>query len=404
MQNDVLPGGAPDADTSVYRVIADGTRPESRNHFDVFNNYDDAVTSLPLGHYTMALGHGQTDGQYARLVRFLRSDANDLADAADADQAVNAAQALNAVHEHTFGYFGAVASELDEPAGNAPTGYVCIPWADDTHRIDPDQAPGGTIGTAPERSLYQAYVQWFRAWPWLHRVMAAIRTSPRLRSAMYAFEVANLRHLLNDWNGTIDGTATFIYLSSERDLAYALRAYIRAPGRLRTFETTITAVEQARSAWAEYVVAASGANPDVELNDDHMQILAAHQGHMTARTRNQVIFSELSDGTDDPNDNDRQHLVNAEHDEDFDPVPEAIIGDGDEDELLADIGQASAALADGFGKLLLVSQVNTETDLEVAHDGWDDDSTDQAVAAAYQRLLAALPDRPLRDPADDAEE
>jgi hypothetical protein len=260
----VLPDVNNPEDLAVFRIVCAAVRPESLGHLDIMHGYDDAVFSLPLRHMTAALKRGQTRGQIGGFFAWLGTAAG-LLDQQRTTQAERdgATAAMADVRSLLFGRFGVRANM---PDGNDRTAYLLPRGVEiagevsDGALFNLQGAAGNPVAEARQDARYQSVVQWYRSWPWFYRFVMAVNFSPRLQRALYAYEVDFLLRAVESWRPRRNNEEVLVrneslwdYLTSQRDLAFALRARIRAAGRLISYAEALRDLEAARGDHAQAI-------------------------------------------------------------------------------------------------------------------------------------------------------
>ncbi|GAB3034058.1 hypothetical protein GCM10025298_23790 [Natronobiforma cellulositropha] len=384
---DVLEGDGSDAHERVYRVVADAVTPE-RTRFDAATSYDEFVSSVSLSGLEVARADDDApaaaEGQLAAFVRFLAAvDAgvDDVLLEGIDDESV---EALREIHEFAFGFFGTTASDL-ELADGERTGFLRVAGVDGLESL-----AAGDGERAEQRARYQAYAQWFRTWPWLHRFVASVRHSPRLQVALYLFEVHRLNTLLTERPLEVDGTDAWFYFDSERDLAFALSAQIEGPDRLEAFVAGFDALESARSAWrallADTLDETTGDEVDALVDglegvgtSDELEAFLDDFGLVSA-DRRAILTGDVGG----------LPLVDLpEVDLGADASADLVDAADDLNDHRSDVADAAAGLHADFGDRVGVIEADPQT-------GHGDAPTTFDLEIVYEELMAALPDRELR--------
>lgn len=233
---------------SAFRIVAGVAHVEALGHFDGSNAWDDAVYSYPLFHHTLTLSGGRP-GLMADLLNWLQNPADDLLTAvAGESEAANVEETLRNLmrveYQRAFGRFGIAPNAISRPSTAGPGGLLniaaCREITELNLNVDMTVAwqRNTDIGRR-QQALYQAYQQWFRAWPWFGRFVQTLRTSSVLRRLLYAYELQWMSDRLIQTtrrpnpNGT-GNTQIQNILTSEREIAGYLRLFVRAPAHANT--------------------------------------------------------------------------------------------------------------------------------------------------------------------------
>ncbi|WP_114751935.1 hypothetical protein [Pleomorphovibrio marinus] len=219
--NDLAPGHperpAREQALHIYKALLPTAQEESQGHFDILQSYDRAVTSLPLLHFTAGLGNfGQANGQLGGFLSFLEA-AGDLASIEfqlNDEDAIIVGRRLGAAAERLFGRFGVRAGPVNRNAVNI----------NETSRLILNGRQPPPAERADESRMW---IQWFRTWPWLHRITRAIRADADLRAAMYIYGVRRIWKLAL-WENP-NGQRRTAQHTSQRAMAVLLRQHIYMP-------------------------------------------------------------------------------------------------------------------------------------------------------------------------------
>lgn len=215
---------------AVFKAIAAFAEDETYNYFDIVNAWDDQVLSHPLCHYVLGLGtHAEKNGEWPGFLAYLHHVDDALYRRYYARNGVWFSRVYGQSQPETNANGEQVIHQKEAYTwrSNAThTGHVILLSRAVPTAATPDGAV--TLRKHDTKAARRRYVEWFRGWHWVYRVVRSLRSDVTLRRRTYGFAVRRVTDLLSLEFSTSGGMETGRdIIESELAVALLLRMHVR---------------------------------------------------------------------------------------------------------------------------------------------------------------------------------